>query len=159
MSYFHVLIADAQSPTQFRCVGHDLTETSLLSAVVKPYRKGAALLVGSEIVPVHDLRGLKIIQTIDPAEEALAAASAKVDKEWRSGNDDPRSGVVFMPFLGFGIDEVAEAGTDVTHRYITGAPGQGSGFRLIGQLFNHPWIVGIGTAVAAAGLIAWLKWN
>ena len=157
MPYFHVLVSDSAAPEEFKCVAQDLAEPVLKTLILKPYRAGKPIVTGGRIYPQTELRGIKIIKTEEAAEDALSKASAEVDKEYKEINSDPRSGVFIMPFLGYGINEISEAGADVTAQYIKSAPGEGGAMKALGLAVNHPWITGIGTAVLASAIAAWLK--
>lgn len=157
MPFHHVLVSNAEKPDNFRCILHDLSEQELSEKVLRPYKSGKAIVADGRIYPAADLRGLKIIRTDVQAETALDRATEEVNKDYESMNSDPRSGVFFGPFPGYGIDQVAEAGIDVTGAYIKGAPGEGGIAKAANMFLSHPWVSGIGTAVLAAAIAAWLK--
>lgn len=157
MPYFHVQISDSTAPDKFRCIAQNLAEADLKSSILKPYRAGKPILAAGRIWPQAELRGIKVIRTEGKAEDALNKASADVDKEYQELNSDPTSGIFVMPFLGYGIDQIDEAGIDVTHQYIKSGPGEGGPLKAIGVAINNPWITGIGTAVFASAIAAWLK--
>jgi hypothetical protein len=157
MPFLHVLISNTEKPEDFRCILHDLTEAELNVKVLRPYKSGKSILAERRIYPASELRGLKIVRTEKPAEVALEAASEEVNKSIETLNSDSKSGVVFGPFLGYGLDNLAEAGSDVTLRYVKGAPGDGGVAKAANILISHPWVSGIGTAVLATAIAAWLK--
>lgn len=157
MSYFHALISQASEPDSFRCVAHDLSETDLKKLVVRPYRSGRPILVGNRVYPVQELRGVKIVKTEEPAEVVLAKATEEFNRDVDRMNNDPSSFVFVMPSPGYTLDQLDEVGTDVTASFVTEAPGEGGPLKLAQVFANHPWVVGIGTAVAAAAIAAWLK--
>ena len=157
MSYFHALFSQASEPDSFRCIVHDLSETDLKKVVVRPYRNGRPILVGSRVYPVQELRGLKIVKTEEPADVALSKAIEEFNRDVHRMNNDPSSGVFFMPSPGYTLDNLDEVGTDVTSSFVTGAPGEGGPLKILNVVANHPWVVGIGTAVVAAAIAAWLK--
>jgi len=157
MFFLHILISNAEKSDTFHCILHDLNESELRDKVTRPYKRGKAIVAGGRIYPASELRGLKIIRTEVPAESALTAAANEFNKDLEVMNSDPSSGVVFMPLLGYGFDQLSEVGSDVTKTYINGAPGEGGIGSAINALFSHPWVSGIGTAVLAAAIAAWLK--
>lgn len=107
--------------------------------------------------PVHELRGLKIVQTEEAADVVLAKVTEEFNRDLDRLNNGPSSGVFFMPSPGYSLDHLSEVGTDVTSSFVTEAPGEGGPLRGLNVVANHPWVVGIGTAVVAAAIAAWLK--
>lgn len=157
MSYFHVLVSESAAPEEFKCIAQDLAESALKTLFLKPYRKGRPIVSGGRIYPQTELRGIKIIKTEEAAEGALAKAGAEVDRAYKEMNNDLQSGVFIMPFLGYGLNEISDVGVDVTAEYIKFAPGEGGTMKALSLVVNQAWITGIGTAVLASTIIAWLK--
>lgn len=159
MPYFHVLIETASQVGDFECVAKDLSEGVLKKQVVRPYKNGVALILGGRIVPIGELRGIKITETEEPSGSTLSRATKSFNESIEHLNAEPNSHVVILPFFGYGPDALEQFGKDVTAKYISRAPGQGGIASLIWRVFNHPWVAGIGAAVMASGVAAWLKWN
>lgn len=67
---------------------------------------------------------------------------------------------VFFISLGRGYapEDIEEAGSNVTERFINAPPGQErSG--LAAKVVNNPWVVAIVGGVVVAGIVAWLGWG
>lgn len=159
MPYFHVLVATTLKVENFECIAQDISENYLIKQAVRPYKNGKAMIFGSRIIPIEELRGIKIIETEEASDLILSRATNSFNESIDKINSESNSSVVIMPFFGYGPDALEQLGKDVTAKYISQAPGQGSNISIIGNVINHPWIVGVGTAVLATGIAAWLKWN
>lgn len=157
MSFFHVLVSSANKPDEFRCFVHDLSKRELKSIILRPYIGGKSLVAEGQILPASELRGIKIIETDVPAKTALAAATDELNNELEHTNADQSSEIVLMPCLGYGLDQIAEIGTDVTRSHINEAPGEGGRVKAFNIFISHPWISGIGTAIIAALILASLN--
>ena len=159
MIYFHVLLAMAQEPERHRCVFHDLTERQLRDQVLKPFKRGKNLLCGNQIYPLADVRRIHIVSTEGTASHALAAVNQASNETWKQMNN-ASTGVVFVgPGLIFGLDNLDRVGKEVTGRFIKEPFSQAPVDGPFHSLFKNPWVVGIGTALAATGIGVWLKWN
>lgn len=66
-------------------------------------------------------------------------------------------------FLGSGrghnLEDISEAGEDVTSTFISGPPGHGNKWTVVAAALNHPWVSAVGTGLIVAALIWWLGWN
>jgi hypothetical protein len=104
------------------------------------------------------VRRVTIISTDMPMDQALAKVNDEAEAH-RLELNRGFSGLVFLGGLGYGPDDIAMAGKDVTTEFIKEAPSQLGAEGLLSRILSNPWLVGVGATVIAAGITAWLKWN
>ena len=159
MPYFHVLISEESEPNKQRCIFHDLNENSLASNFLKPYKRGKNILSNGEIITLSNLRKIVISQTDSHSEVLLKRFNDEAHKSWEQDLNGSKGYVVLgLPFT-YGYDDLANLGKNVTSQFISGAPSQAEKPPVVVAALTNVWVVGIGGAVLAGGIIAWLKWN
>ena len=159
MPYFHVLISEESEPNKQRCIFHDLNENSLASNFLKPYKRGKNILSNGEIITLSSLRKIVISQTDSDSEVLLKRFNDEAHKSWEQNLNGSKGYVVLgLPFT-YGYDDLANLGKNVTSQFISGAPSQAEKPPIVVAALTNVWVVGIGGAVLAGGIIAWLKWN
>ena len=159
MPYFHVLISEESEPNKQRCIFHDLNENSLASNFLKPYKRGKNILSNGEIITLSSLRKIVISQTDSDSEVLLKRFNDEAHKSWEQDLNGSKGYVVLgLPFT-YGYDDLANLGKNVTSQFISGAPSQAEKPPVVVAALTNVWVVGIGGAVLAGGIIAWLKWN
>lgn len=158
MPYYHVLLSVEAAPERPRCVLRDLDEKGVQSAFLKHYKSGRSLLCEGEIIPMQTVRKVSVISTSGRLDEALSKANADAEAFRRELNNGS-SGLVFLGGVGYGPDDVAIFGIDVTTQFIREAPRREDLGPPVTRILSNPWVVGVGAAVIAAGIAAWLKWN
>jgi hypothetical protein len=159
MTYFHVLLTMAQEPTELRCVLHDLTDKQLRDQFLQPYHSGRNLRCGNHIYPTTDMRSVFVISTEGTATQALSAVNQVWEKSWKEINSRSNGLVSIGPSLMLGLNNLDKVGKDVTAHFVKEPFGQGLSDRPLRALLKNQWVVGIGTAVVATGVNAWLKLN
>jgi hypothetical protein len=159
MNYFHVLVSTEPDGSKLRCIFRDLSEEILMRSFVKPYRRGRNLLSNGEVISLSSLRKVVIAKTDVDCEPLLKSRNDGAKRTWESNLRGDRGIVILgLPFT-FGYDDLANFGENVTDRFITEAPGQVEKPHVFIAALSNPWLVGVGGAVIAAGIGAWLKWN
>lgn len=159
MPYFHVLISTETDRSTLRCIFHDLNKSELVARFVKPYRRGRNLLSEGEVIALATIRKVTISQTESSCEPMLKQLNDEAYESWKNDmRSDSGSVVLMLPFT-YGYDDLAHLGKNVTAQFITEAPAQGEKPHPAVTTLSNPWLVGIGGAVIAAGIAAWLKWN
>lgn len=155
MAFFHVLLTMQDAPNQTRCVLFDLSERELAKQFLGPYGRGTMMLAGSEVIDTMSIRSTTIIRT-DRTNEAerkdiQEASRRHLDEMNRQG------GVVFLgPPRGYELEDIVEAGLDVTKTYINAPPG--GKVSLVSAVVNHPWISAIVTGLIVAGIAKMVGW-
>jgi hypothetical protein len=124
---------------------------------VAPYRRGKNILCGREVVEVSRIRTVSIVRTADTSETELKRIDEERFKKDEEFNRSSRSVVVLH--LGYKLEDIGEAGEDVTSTFILGPPGHGDRWTVVAAVLNHPWITAIGTGLILAAIIWWLGWN
>jgi predicted nucleotide-binding protein len=110
--YYHVRIAISDEIAEE--TGIDLTAEQLENLVLAPYRRGTPMMLGGRIIPIEQVRRVRIGESAEPAVNWLAAIRVELadrelsdvagpSPEWRA----------------------AARATDITHRVLTGPPGSG----------------------------------
>jgi hypothetical protein len=158
MSYHHVLLSFQDEPQKVRCIFADLSENDLRTRFVSPYRRGKNILCAGEVIETSRIKTVRIIRTENESEKELK----KIQEQSKRDRDEfNRNSAVVLVSLGAGyeLEDISEAGEDVTSAFILGPPGDGDRWTVVAAVLNHPWISAIGTAVIAAGLIWLLGWN
>ena len=155
--HYHVLLSQDNSPA-LRCVLRDLDARGLRTGFLKPYKAGKTLLCGSEIITSESVRRVSIVTTERSMELSLARANDEAEAHRQELNRGS-PGLVFIGGTGYGPDDVTKFGTDVTAEFIKQAPKRPGSHSVLASLLSNPWLVGVGGAVAAAGITAWLKWT
>jgi hypothetical protein len=159
MIYFHVLLSMAQEPTKLRCVLYDLTEKQLHDQFLQPYKSGRNLLCGNHIYPTTEIRSVSVVSTEGTAAQALSAVNQVCEKSFKEMNDHATGLVFIRPSLIFGLNNLDKVGKDVTAHFVKEPFGQVLSDGPFRSLLKNQWVVGIGTAVVATGVSAWLKLN
>jgi hypothetical protein len=137
----------------------DLSEKELRTRFVAPYRRGKDLLCGSEVVAVSRIRTVGIVRTADTSDRELKRIQEKSRKETDQLNRSSTS-VVFLDLgRGYNLEEISEAGQDVTSTFILSPPGHGDRRTVVAAVLNHSWISAIGTGLIVATLLWWFGWN
>ncbi len=156
MSYFHVLLQFDDSPRSLRCVLHDLSERDLKVRFLRPYNKGWDILVESEVIKIPTIRKIQIIKTGRMNEVEREDIKVKSRRELAESNRG--SDLIEIGFgRGYRMEDIAEAGVDVTADYLSHAPG-GADRSATSILFHNPWVITVGGGLLVA-FIAWrLGW-
>jgi hypothetical protein len=102
-----------------RLWARDLTADDVRRRLVAPYRKGGALVQGGEIIPVNELRAVRIARTDVPFQQAYAAAH--VEDSRRTAELNRESGIYFIS-PGPGHDDMVNEWPDVTAEFLKGKP-------------------------------------
>ncbi len=156
MTYHHV-IAKIGSDDKFRCLFFDLSEEALRERFVRPYEKGQSFFSGNDLISPNEIRFVKVIQTARPDE----IERDNINRKDRSHIDElnrSSSGIFFASIGGgYAPEDIADAGKDITHELIKGAPGYKANQWAISKTAAS-WITGIIATVLAAGLVKWLGW-
>jgi hypothetical protein len=158
MAYYHVMLTFQATPDKVRCMFTDLTERDLRTCFLEPYRKGQSFLCGNEIVEPSTIKKVTLVETT----RASAAELKDIqEKSWREVEEFNRNSPIVLVSIGRGYDaeDIAEAGEDVTGRFIAGPPGYGGRWKMLSAVINHPWVLAIGAGLAVAALAYWLGWH
>lgn len=157
MAFFHVLLTFQGAPNEARCVLMDLSERELKKQFMKPYRRGTTMLAGTEIIDTMDIHSATIIKTERTNEQERKDIQEASQRHLDETNR--QSSLVFMgPPHGYDLEDIVEAGFDVTKTYITTPPGHGK-TSLLSAVINHPWISAIATGLVVAGVAKVLGWG
>jgi hypothetical protein len=137
----------------------DLSEEELRKKFMAPYKSGKNFLFGSEIVEASCINAVSIFET-----DRNSAVELKLiqDKSWKEMQDfNNADDSIFLLSLGRGyeMEDIVEAGRDVTAIYVSGPPGHQDSWSFASRVLNHPWISTIGAGLILGGLLFWLKWN
>lgn len=156
MAFHHVLLSLDPEPNKLRSVFVDLSENELKTKFVTPYRKGRSFVSDNEIIVLTGIRKVHIIRTDQKNE---TERSALHDRSLREIDEFNRNSSIRLISLGRGYDpeDILEVGQDVTSTFINGPPGYAATPTLTSSVINHPWLVGIGTAVIATAIATWFK--
>lgn len=139
MPYYHVLTTTTTEPAKLRCIATDLSQCTLKKTIIRPYKRGKSILVEGRIYPASELRSIEVIQTKHDAELTLDAATYETNQELTK--------MGMTTFSGYGIDDIAEHGEKVTHKFISAPPGDGGVLRMFQRMLGHPLVAAIFTAV------------
>lgn len=158
MAYFHVLLKFRDEPSNTRCLYSDLSEKSLRGGFVKDYERGRTILHEGELIDLTRITSVAIIRTSRTEGEERDVLHRESVRKIDELNRSSSSVFIISAGSGYAPEDIAEAGDDVTSKYVSGPPG--SSFRaVVGSFVNNPWIVGVGTALVAAGLAWWIGWS
>lgn len=156
MAFHHVLVSFRHAPNDVRCVLADLSEKDLKARFLRPYRKGQQFMSGNEIVETSTINKVKVIRTEETSERELAKIQVRSHRE----NDELNRGSHSVVFLdsgrGYVLEDIAEAGVDVTPAYVVRPPGVRG---WLAEWFEHPWVTTVLAGVVVAGIIYWLGWT
>lgn len=152
MPFFHVVAELDDAPGKPVALFSDLSRQELQTRFVGPYERGIDLLSGNSIFPVRRLRKIRIVQTNEPSEAALAKLRLQNKQELDELNRD--SSVLFLSIGdGHEVHDVVQIGTDITETIVSGPPGSKAGGSAVGALLNNGWVVGIGGGMIVAILV------
>jgi len=159
MPYFHVLVSTEPDTSKLRCIFRDLADSSLKSNFLKPYHRGNSIMAGGEVIPLSNIRRVVISATDLASDATLRTLNDTAQQSWTELGRGQHGLVVIGPFLGYGYDDLASLGKNVTSSFITEAPAQSEKPPLPTVLLSNQWLIAVGGAVIAGGILAWLKWN
>jgi hypothetical protein len=155
MSYYHVLVSVSGS-TRIEVLFADLSLSELRTKFVKPYKRGSTFLAASKVIKPDELRSIRIIESEDKEADARRRIN---DADLADIAEMNRSGeiMIISPGIGYQPEHLAEAGDDVTSRFLDTGPGAPSTFfgaskKAVG------WTLGIVAGALATGLAKWLGW-
>lgn len=157
MTYYHVLLKLQEAPEIVRCVFSDLSAKELDDKFLKPYRRGQRTLAGAEVIDTMAIVSTRIVETNRLSDVELREIQQKSVREIEEFNRSSDSVVLISAGRGYHPEDIEEAGTDVTARFISFPPGQGQANPLV-KILSDTWVVTIVGGVLAAGIIAWLGW-
>jgi hypothetical protein len=158
MAYYHVMLTFQSAPDKVRCIFIDLTERDLRTRFLLPYSKGQRFLCGNEVVEPFTIKKVRLVKT---ARASTAELKDIQDKHWREVEEFNRNSPIVLMSVGPGheVEDIAEAGEDVTAQFISGPPGQGKPWTVVSAVLNHPWVSAIGTGLVVAAVAYWLGWH
>jgi hypothetical protein len=157
VSYYHVLLTFRNAPHETRCVFSDLSERALREQFLRPYGRGTTMLAGTEVIDTMDIHKTTIIKTNLTNEEERQEIRKAYDKRQEEQRAQPGTMLFMGPTPGYDLEDIVEAGSEVTGNYITSPPGHQRD-NLLSSVINHPWISAIVTGLLVAGLAKALGW-
>ena len=116
-------------------------------------------MADGEIIPLSTIRRVVISATDLGSDATLRTLNETAQESWKELGRGQHGLVVVGPFLGYGYDDLASLGKNVTSSFIAEAPAQSERPPLAAILLSNQWLIAVGGAVIAGGIIAWLKWN
>lgn len=125
MTYYHVLVELQDTPKEVRCIFSDLILKELESKFLKPYRHGQRMFVGTEVINTMAITSARIIETSRVSDAELHEIQQKSRREIDDFNSSSSSVVLISVGRGYELEDIEEAGTDVTACFIDSPPGQG----------------------------------
>jgi hypothetical protein len=147
MSYYHVLLSFHDAPQELRCMLFDLSEQELRARFLVPYRRGKNLLCGNEVVASSRINRVSIVRTDDSSANELKKIQEKSWKDIQDFNRESQSLVLLDLGHGYHLEDITEAGEDVTSALILRPPGDGDRWMLAAAALNPPWVSAIGTGL------------
>ncbi|WP_143104318.1 hypothetical protein [Nitrosospira multiformis] len=105
------------------------------------------------------INSVSIVETDRNIASELKSIQDKSWKEIRDFNNAYNSIFYFGLGRGYEMEDIVEAGRDVTAIYISVPPGQQNSWSFTWHLLNHPWITSICTSLIVGALLFWLGWN
>jgi hypothetical protein len=156
MPYFHV-IGKLNHSGNTRVLLADLSQDMLQRDFIKPYERGSTFFSGNDLVDPKELTQVRIIETLR-TESLEREEMNRADRENIDSINSESSGVFFLSIGGgYAPEDIADAGVDVSQKFIKGAPGyKYSTTRQIAPMLG--WAAGIVSAVIASGIAKWLGW-
>lgn len=170
MAYLHV-IAKLRGEDSWICIFRDLTPDDLRFRFVRHYELGERFLGEDRVIDPKEIQSLKIIETLLSDAQEREAICEEHRQSIEALNRSSDHLVFGIAGLGWNVEDIAEAGEDVTKVYIKGAPGhlrKGSSIDVPErpEENNKGWRVTTGNrlfdlivAVGAAGVVYFFGWN
>lgn len=158
MTYYHVLIELHGNPKKVRCIFSDLTIKELENRFLNPYRRGQRILVGTEVIDTMAITSTTIVETNHASDIELGEIRERSRNEIDEFNKSSDSVVLISTGRGHVLEDIEEAGANVTTRFIKNPPGQGQS-ELFARILSHPWVVAVAGGIIVAGIVAWLGWG
>jgi hypothetical protein len=155
--YYHVIVKLNDAPDKRVCLFSDLSENQLKKQFVRPYKRGIPILADGNVINTMAIRTTTIKRTVKTSEEERKTIQEESARKIEKFNRESRRAFILSFGHGYAPADIAEAGEDVSSRYIMGPPGGKSG-GIVQAAINHPWISAIATAVIAAGIVKALGW-
>lgn len=156
VEYLHVVIegADSKGPL---LLFRDLSEKELHRKFLRPYRHGKSIVKNNQVIDLSKVTSVRVIKTsvnLDAALEQLQKnSSERIDRLNRAST----SIELFSPGRGWKDEHITECGEEITGKYISEPPGQGTLLTLAGAILKNPWAVRVGGGLILIGLGAILK--
>jgi len=152
--FYQVLAAICDRETEM--LFSDLTAKELGEQIVTPYKHGKTFFAGTSVVNPSELRKVRIIET--PVNEAEARRRINRDSLAEIAEMNRTLGfTIISAGQGHKLEDLAEAGVDVTRTFLRGGPGSSSSLLGLSKTAAG-WLLTIVASVLAAGLAKWLGW-
>ncbi len=139
-AYLHVVLVLEGSEQRVFLFG-DLSERDLKKRFLHYYHLGKPVLKNNEVINLAQVKSVHIIETEDPKEESLKKLQIKSKKDIDDFNRTSQSLVLIGPGAGWDDDEIVECGKDVTSRFISAPPGQGTWSTKLLAVLHSPWLL------------------
>lgn len=159
MAFLHVVIERADDNKPLFLFG-DLRKAELKNRFLRPYGLAKPVLKENRVVNLASVTAVHIIETEQPLDAALK--QLQVESNERIDRFNRESGGVSIVSAGSGWvnEDIVHCGEDVTTRYVTSPPGEGTPASRALALIHNPWVlrVGGGLAVIVIGgfVVRWL---
>jgi hypothetical protein len=155
VKFLHVVVTlrgEGKKPPRF--LFGDLDEAGLKRKFLKPYRRGESIVVGNDLVPLPEVRTVKIVETDEPREVCLTQLQKQSSEAIDRFNAHAReTGAVLISIgSGWADEDIVEAGEDVTDRYIKSGPGSEQN-ALLSYVWNK-WGIAIICGIIGSAIVA-----
>jgi hypothetical protein len=159
MAFLHVVIERMGDDKPLFLFG-DLSKAEFKKRFLRPYNLARPVLKENRVVNLASVTAVHVIETKKPLDAALK--QLQVESNERVGRLNRESSGVFIVSVGSGWvnEDIVHCGEDVTTKYVTSPPGEGTPASRALALIHNPWVlrVGGGLAVIVIGgfVVRWL---
>jgi len=152
--YFHIL-SRRNSSQRYAEILLNLSENDLVNSVVTPFEEGRPIFMDGKTVPLSSLRDVRIVKTLDTAEQALR----NLAKEHRAELDrifQEEGRRVMGSRRGAHYSELLDCGEDVTLHYLSRPPGSKATRKGFFASLQDPWVITIIGGIIVGVVLMWI---
>ncbi len=159
MKFYHVLISHEKEPDSLRQIFEDLDENELKQKFLLPYRKGKSLICGGEVVPVKQIKKVRISRTDQCNEVERDKLLRNSIQQIEKLNVESDGSFVIPSAIGSYPGDILEDDEDVTEKYIVDSPGYDAGSSPFSRFVAHPMVVMVVGSLVVAFVVWVLGWG
>lgn len=154
--YLHVVIESPDSKGPLFLYG-DFSERDLRRKFLRNYQLGKSVMKDSQVVDLSKITSVKIIKTSVTLDAALEQLQKDSNERIDRLNRESSSLAIVSPGRGWKQEHITECGEEVTDKYISEPPGQGTWLTSLSTILGNPWVLSIGGGLVLLVLGAIVK--
>ncbi|MCC5879711.1 MAG: hypothetical protein JJU03_07445 [Idiomarina sp.] len=147
MAFLHVVIERADGDKPVFLFG-DLSKAELKKRFIRPYSLAKPVLKENRVVNLANVTVVHIIETEQPLDAALKLLQVESNERIDRLNRESTGAFIVSAGSGWVNEDIVHCGEDVTARYVTSPPGEGTPASRALALIHSPWVLRVGGSLA-----------